>query len=126
MFGLSTLASMAFISIVQMLVTWLGVVGKFMALVVLIIQLVTSAGTFPIELIPSALQKFYGALPMTYSVEAFRAVISTGDMTVLANSALIITLFTLPCIVLTYVYFIVKFKQLQKYEQTIGDTFVEA
>ena len=126
MFGLSMIASVAFISIVQMLVTWLGDVGKFMALVVLIIQLVTSAGTFPIELIPSALQKFYGALPMTYSVEAFRAVVSTGDMTVLANSAFIIALFTLPCIVLTYVYFIVKFKQLQKHEQTIGDTFVEA
>ncbi|MEE1130659.1 MAG: YhgE/Pip domain-containing protein [Caryophanon sp.] len=117
MFGVSFLASMAFISIVQMLVTWLGDVGKFLALIVLIVQLVTSAGTFPIELIPSALQQFYGMLPMTYSVEAFRAIISTGDMNVLRNSSIIITLFTLPSIAMTYTYFLVKYRHVKRAEQ---------
>lgn len=122
MLALGTLTSIVFISIVQVLVTWLGDVGRFLALVVLVIQLVTSAGTFPIELIPNALQNFYGLLPMTYTVEAFRAVISTGDMHIVMQNSLIIIGFALPCIVLTYVYFVMKFRQLKKLEGNMNET----
>lgn len=122
LFGFSLLTSFAFVSVVQLLVTWFGDVGKFMALVVLIIQLVTSAGTFPIELIPSALQSFYGVLPMTYTVEAFRAIISTGDVEVLRHSSIMMAVFTVPCIVFTYMYFMVKFRHVRKLEQSIDDS----
>jgi putative membrane protein len=75
----SILTSLAFIALVQFLVTLLGDPGLFVAIIILILQLTTSAGTFPLELIPGALQVFNAFLPMTYSVAGFKAVISSGD-----------------------------------------------
>ncbi len=77
------LTSFVYLGLIQMLVSIFGDPGRFMAIVVLILQLTTSAGTFPLELIPEPLQIFNKLLPMTYSVQAFKASISTGDMTYL-------------------------------------------
>ncbi|MGG5739799.1 MULTISPECIES: YhgE/Pip domain-containing protein [Bacillus cereus group] len=75
----SIVTSLAFISLIQCLVTAFGDAGRFIAIITLIIQLTTSAGTFPLELIPKFLQPFNAWLPMTYSVSGFKAVVSSGD-----------------------------------------------
>ncbi|WP_242223510.1 YhgE/Pip domain-containing protein [Bacillus cereus group sp. BfR-BA-01380] len=75
----SIITSLAFITLVQFFVTMLGDVGRFIMILLMILQLTTSAGTFPLELIPKPLQVFYGWLPMTYSIAGYRAVISSGD-----------------------------------------------
>lgn len=75
----SIVTSLTFIALIQFLVTLLGDPGRFVAIIILILQLTTSAGTFPLELIPGFLQKFNLYLPMTYSVHGFKAVISSGD-----------------------------------------------
>ncbi|MED1565510.1 YhgE/Pip domain-containing protein [Bacillus paramycoides] len=75
----SIVTSLAFISLIQCLVTAFGDAGRFIAILTLIMQLTTSAGTFPLELIPKFLQHFNAWLPMTYSVSGFKAVVSSGD-----------------------------------------------
>ncbi|MGW5981838.1 YhgE/Pip family protein [Bacillus mycoides] len=75
----SIVTSLAFIALIQCLVTAFGDAGRFIAILTLIIQLTTSAGTFPLELIPKYLQPFNAWLPMTYSVSGFKAVVSSGD-----------------------------------------------
>ncbi|MCU7662405.1 YhgE/Pip domain-containing protein [Bacillus thuringiensis] len=75
----SIITSLAFIALIQCLVTAFGDAGRFIAIITLIIQLTTSAGTFPLELIPKFLQPFNAWLPMTYSVSGFKAVVSSGD-----------------------------------------------
>ncbi|PGM00059.1 phage infection protein [Bacillus thuringiensis] len=75
----SIITSLAFIALIQCLVTALGDAGRFIAIITLIMQLTTSAGTFPLELIPKFLQPFNAWLPMTYSVSGFKAVVSSGD-----------------------------------------------
>lgn len=75
----SIVTSLAFIALIQCLVTAFGDAGRFIAILTLIIQLTTSAGTFPLELIPKFLQPFNAWLPMTYSVSGFKAVVSSGD-----------------------------------------------
>lgn len=77
LFAIAT--SLTFITLIQVLVTTMSDVGRFVAILVLILQLTTSAGTFPLELIPEFLQKFNAFLPMTYTVQGFKAVISSGD-----------------------------------------------
>ncbi|WP_335870128.1 YhgE/Pip domain-containing protein [Bacillus sp. 2205SS5-2] len=80
LFVVSTIVtSLTFLALIQALVTILGDPGRFVAIIILILQLTTSAGTFPLELIPAALQPVSPLLPMTYSVSAFKAVISSGD-----------------------------------------------
>ncbi|ENJ6135194.1 YhgE/Pip domain-containing protein [Bacillus cereus] len=75
----SIVTSLAFIALIQCLVTAFGDAGRFIAIITLIIQLTTSAGTFPLELIPKFLQPFNAWLPMTYSVSGLKAVVSSGD-----------------------------------------------
>ncbi|MCC2446381.1 MULTISPECIES: YhgE/Pip domain-containing protein [Bacillus cereus group] len=75
----SIVTSLAFIALIQCLVTAFGDAGRFIAIITLIMQLTTSAGTFPLELIPKFLQPFNAWLPMTYSVSGLKAVVSSGD-----------------------------------------------
>src|SRR5699024_2784902 len=103
--------SWTFIALVQFLVTCFDDPGRFMAIIVLILQLTTSAGTFPLELIPNFLQPFNAILPMTYTVDGFKAVISSGNYSVMWQNAGILALFTIASLLLTLSYFIVMFKR---------------
>ena len=42
----------AFIAIIQALNAWLGTVGQFLGLVLMVLQLVSAGGTFPWQTIP--------------------------------------------------------------------------
>lgn len=99
------LTSYVFLALIQMLVSIFGDPGRFMAIVVLILQLTTSAGTFPLELIPSPLQVFNKLLPMTYTVSAFKASISTGDTSFLMQNYGILAGFLVALLAITFGYF---------------------
>lgn len=86
----SIITSLTFIALIQLLVSVLADAGRFIAIIILIFQLTTSAGTFPLELIPNFLQHFNAFLPMTYSVQGFKAVISSGDFSFMWENALIL------------------------------------
>lgn len=99
------LTSYVFLALIQMLVSIFGDPGRFMAIVVLILQLTTSAGTFPLELIPSPLQVFNKLLPMTYTVSAFKASISTGDTSFLMQNYGVLAGFLVALLAITFGYF---------------------
>lgn len=73
------LVSMVFISIVQFLMVHLKDLGKFLSIVLLILQLTSCGGTFPMETVPKIFHVLYPFMPMTYSVGLFREVISGAD-----------------------------------------------
>ncbi|WP_170958742.1 YhgE/Pip family protein, partial [Bacillus pseudomycoides] len=89
----SIITSLAFIALVQFLVTTFSDAGRFIAILTLILQLTTSAGTFPLELIPKPLQIFNAWFPMTYSVSGYKAVISSGDYSFMWQNAGILMMF---------------------------------
>ncbi|MGG7621582.1 YhgE/Pip family protein [Bacillus coreaensis] len=99
------ITSITFVALIQLLVTTLGDPGRFVAIIVLILQLTTSAGTFPLELIPNALQPFNSLLPMTYSVQGFKAIISSGDYSFMWHNVYILFAFAVVCAVGTILYF---------------------
>ena len=99
------ITSYVFLALIQMLVSILGDPGRFVAIVILILQLTTSAGTFPLELIPAPLQVFNTLLPMTYTVQAFKASISTGDMSFLFQNYAILLGYTVVFLAITFGYF---------------------
>lgn len=103
--------SWTFIAIVQFLVTCFDDPGRFAAILILILQLTTSAGTFPLELIPKMLQPFNAILPMTYSVTGFKAVISSGNFNVMWQTSFILGIFTSVCLLLTLSYFLLIYKR---------------
>ncbi|MCR6845751.1 YhgE/Pip domain-containing protein [Bacillus sp. IBL03825] len=89
----SIVTSLVFIALIQCLVTAFGDAGRFIAIITLIIQLTTSAGTFPLELIPKFLQPFNAWLPMTYSVSGLKAVVSSGDFNFMWQNVGILMIF---------------------------------
>ena len=112
LFLLSTIiTSLTFLALIQMLVTILGDPGRFVAIIILILQLTTSAGTFPLELIPTALQPISALLPMTYSVSAFKAVISSGDFSFMWQNLYILLGYFIVFVALTAVFFVGLFKK---------------
>ncbi|HEM3598644.1 TPA: YhgE/Pip domain-containing protein [Streptococcus suis] len=74
--GLILLASWTFMALVTALVGWNNRFGSFASLIILLLQLGSSAGTYPIELSPRFFQVIQPYLPMTYSVSGLRQTIS--------------------------------------------------
>ncbi|HFI0795440.1 TPA: YhgE/Pip family protein [Streptococcus suis] len=74
--GLILLASWTFMALVTALVGWNNRFGSFASLILLLLQLGSSAGTYPIELSPRFFQVIQPYLPMTYSVSGLRQTIS--------------------------------------------------
>ncbi|ARJ37615.1 phage infection protein [Sporosarcina ureae] len=70
LFGI--LISVVFMSIVYTLVSVFGDVGKAMAIVLLVLQIAGSGGTYPIMLLPSFFQWINPFLPFTYAIDLMR------------------------------------------------------
>lgn len=66
------LISVVFVTIVYTLVTVFGNVGKAMAIVMLVLQIAGSGGTYPVELLPEFFQFINPFLPFTYAIEMMR------------------------------------------------------
>ncbi len=110
-FLFTILTSISFMALIQFLVTVLQHPGRFVAIVILIFQLTSSAGTFPLELIPGWLQTASAWLPMTYSVSGLKAVISSGDYAVMWDNAYVLFAFFAAFAVLTLAYFVIVYRK---------------
>jgi putative membrane protein len=73
------LTSAAFVAILHALNAWFGPLGQFLGLVLLVLQLVTSGGTFPWQTIPEPLHWLHHALPMSYAVDGLRQLMYGGQ-----------------------------------------------
>jgi putative membrane protein len=72
--------SLAFIAIIHALMARLGVVGQFVALVLMVLQLVSAGGTFPWQTLPTPLHPLHHALPMSYAVDGVRRLMYGGPL----------------------------------------------
>lgn len=72
--------SLVSIAIVQALISLLGDAGRLIAIVLLILQLTSDAGTFPLELVPNFFRVLNPFMPFTYCVTALREAISGSDI----------------------------------------------
>ena len=68
-------AAMAFSAIIQGVVALLGSPGKLVVLILLVLQLVSSGGTFPWQTTPQPLHVVHEVLPMGYVVTGMRHLI---------------------------------------------------
>ena len=76
--GAIYLTSFVYMSIVSLLVIVLDNPGRFLAMVLLVLQLGSSEGTFPIQTANGFFQAVNPLVPMTYSIRALRQAISGG------------------------------------------------
>lgn len=78
-YSLMALAALAFAAIILALNVWLGSVGQFLGLVLMVVQLVTAGGTFPWQTLPAPLAWLHHVVPMSYAVDGIRQLMYGGD-----------------------------------------------
>lgn len=109
--------SLTFMMIIQAIVTWLDQPGRFVAVLLLIFQLTTSGGTFPVELLPSWMRPIHPWLPMSHSVDGFKAVIASGDFSLMWKQLDVLLVYAVIFVALTLVYFVMNTPRRQEVTQ---------
>ncbi|WP_029068536.1 YhgE/Pip domain-containing protein [Jonesia quinghaiensis] len=74
--AIAVLSSLTFIAVNQACVALLSYRGRFVSLVLLIVQITAMGGTFPVETAPQFFQDVHAHLPMTWTQYAIRAMIA--------------------------------------------------
>jgi putative membrane protein len=101
MLGLVVLAAIAFTAIAHLFRTWLGGVASAVILVLLLLQLTTSAGTYPYETLPGFFRALHWFLPMSYFVDGLRVTITGGNTAHLVRDVLVLAGFLIVSLALT-------------------------
>ena len=95
MWFLMLAAAMAFSAIIQGVVALLGSPGKLVVLILLVLQLVSSGGTFPWQTTPEPLHVVHQILPMGYVVSGMRHLIYGADLAIILPTMLGLVGYTL-------------------------------
>ena len=120
--GAIYLTSFAYMSIVSLLVIVLDNPGRFLAMVLLVLQLGSSEGTFPIQTANGFFQSINPLVPMTYSIRALRQAISGGlDNTFYGVSMWVLVGFLLVANLLTIGFFAYRGKRKFAHTSVDGD-----
>ena len=116
------LTSFAYMSIVSLLVIVLDNPGRFLAMVLLVLQLGSSEGTFPIQTANGFFQAINPLVPMTYSIRALRQAISGGlDNAFYGGSMWVLVGFLLVANLLTIGFFAYRGKRKFAHTSVDGD-----
>lgn len=113
------LVSMTFLAIVQFCIIHMGDAGKFVALTLLILQLTSCGGTFPIETVPKFFQVLYPFMPMTYSVVVFKDTITGAISGDFWHSFLILVIYLVVFFAATIFLTLIKKKKAEKEDVTV-------
>ena len=120
--GAVYLTSFAYMSIVSLLVIVLDNPGRFLAMVLLVLQLGSSEGTFPIQTANGFFQAINPLVPMTYSIRALRQAISGGlDNAFYGSSMWVLAGFLLVANLLTIGFFAYRGKRKFAHTSVDGD-----
>ena len=97
-----------FMSIMAFLITNLNDIGKFISLILLVLQLAASGGTFPIETVSKNFRWLNKYLPMTYSVNLLKEVLIKINNNLFTNNIIILTVIM---IILTIINISINYKK---------------
>jgi putative membrane protein len=81
---------LTYLTIVHCLITGLGKIGLFLGLVLMVVQLTTSGGTFPWQTLPAIDQPLHQILPMGHAVDALRNLLYGGSLEMAARHSLVL------------------------------------
>ena len=101
--GFLLLTGVTFMAMVQWLYGKFGPVGRVLALALLMLQLTSGGGTYPLPTSPAFFQDIAPFLPMSWVIRALRQLIGGGDMTAVWQGCGILAGFLAAALVLTTV-----------------------
>lgn len=90
--GLAMFASLTFLIVNQGLIAILGAPGRFISLILVVLQVASAGGTYPVQTMPEFLQGLRTVLPMTYTTQAFRSLIAGGPANGVGSCLLVLSI----------------------------------
>lgn len=99
--GFLALTVLCFSAVTQWLNARFGPAGRLLALALLMLQLTSAGGTYPVETSPGFFGAIHPYLPMSYVVAGLRRLISGGDLTAVWTGSAVLAAFTLAALALT-------------------------
>ncbi|AZV55609.1 YhgE/Pip domain-containing protein [Clostridium sp. AWRP] len=130
-FTFNIFLSFVFIAIIQNFVFLFGDAGRLMAIIALILQLTSSNGTFPGELLPKFFKTIGPFLPFTYSISAMREIDWGIDYSVLQNDVIVLSIFLAASLICSLVFkkYSIKFNLIldlrEIEEKAMKENFIE-
>ncbi|SED28893.1 putative membrane protein [Streptomyces sp. 3213] len=99
--GFLFLVSACFAAIVQWLNARFGAAGRILVLALLMLQLTSAGGTYPVQTSPGFFNAIHPFLPMSYVVEALRRLITGGGLEPVWHACVVLVAFTAGALALT-------------------------
>ncbi|MFD4565497.1 YhgE/Pip family protein [Streptomyces sp. NPDC058467] len=99
--GFLFLVTACFAAIVQWLNARFGAAGRILVLALLMLQLTSAGGTYPVQTSPRFFNAIHPFLPMSYVVEALRRLITGGGLGPVWQACAVLTAFTAGALALT-------------------------
>ncbi|GAB1335162.1 YhgE/Pip domain-containing protein [Streptomyces sp. E-15] len=99
--GFLCLVTTCFAAIVQWLNACFGAAGRILVLALLMLQLTSAGGTYPVQTSPGFFSAIHPFLPMSYVVEALRRLITGGGLGPVWQACAVLTAFTAGALALT-------------------------
>ncbi|MFJ8196048.1 YhgE/Pip family protein [Streptomyces sp. NPDC096152] len=99
--GFLFLVAACFAAIVQWLNARFGAAGRILVLALLMLQLTSAGGTYPVQTSPGFFNAIHPFLPMSYIVEALRRLITGGGLGPVWTACAVLTAFTAGALALT-------------------------
>ncbi|MET8101838.1 YhgE/Pip domain-containing protein [Streptomyces sp. NPDC005236] len=99
--GFLFLVTACFAAIVQWLNARFGAAGRILVLALLMLQLTSAGGTYPVQTSPGFFNAIHPYLPMSYIVEALRRLITGGGLEPVRTACAVLTAFTVGALALT-------------------------
>ncbi|MFJ6388777.1 YhgE/Pip family protein [Streptomyces sp. NPDC091972] len=99
--GFLFLVTACFAAIVQWLNARFGAAGRILVLALLMLQLTSAGGTYPVQTSPGFFNALHPFLPMSYVVEALRRLITGGGLTPVWHACVVLLAFTAGALALT-------------------------
>ncbi|MEU8468347.1 YhgE/Pip domain-containing protein [Streptomyces sp. NPDC029006] len=99
--GFLCLVTACFAAIVQWLNAQFGAAGRILVLALLMLQLTSAGGTYPVQTSPGFFNAIHPFLPMSYIVEALRRLITGGGLGPVWQACFVLSAFTAGALALT-------------------------
>lgn len=115
------LVANTFMAIIETLIINFKDIGKFIALILLVLQLAAAGGTFPIETVTKGFRFLNPILPMTYTINLLRESLVTIERSLLTKNILVVVAIMIVFMTINIIVDITKQKKKVNRSKTSGN-----
>ncbi|MBF0713357.1 YhgE/Pip domain-containing protein [Gemella sp. GH3] len=112
--------SLAYMAFITLLTITMGNIGRFVSIILLVLQLASAGGTFPIETSNSFFMKLHDILPMTKALQGLQHAIAGGLNGNYRSALVYLTIMFVIMLILIRLYYLYNETNREKYKKLLN------